>query len=171
LRLHGRRVGALGCAALAGRRPPRDLAAWRNPERHAMKCSGTSRAGAPCRWPRWGSSAFCLNHASAAGELEAVAEQRRRCLVAHAKMAERSTARRRKACSLRTEGDLLHELEVALLAVARSKESAIARANATTRIVAEAHAILSANLERTATEINELLDAHPELAQRIRAVQ
>jgi hypothetical protein len=130
-------------------------------------CTGTNKAGQPCRWHPWKGRTLCLNCAVRAGDPEALEEIRRRSKVGRARVQARSLAAAPKSCPLRTTEDRLSALERSALLLLRSKEGASTRARAMASLVHEARETVKGDQERTAEMINELLERYPELGRRV----
>jgi len=124
-----------------------------------MKCSNTG-----CRFSARYDGA-CVNHASATGHPEAIAEQKRRST-----RGQEVKKSGRVHFGLRTMAELLAPLESSLADVSRSSADAHTKAGAVVKLVGEARQILNAQkLEVENAELRGLLaEKYPELKKQLR---
>lgn len=137
----------------------------------ATKCSTVGPKG-PCTFVAE-YDGLCLAHGARAGHAQAREVLAARGRAGYAKAAANAEERKLTECSLRTMGEQLTVLERQVLRVENSGADACAKAGAIVKLVSEARATLkAAELERENAELKALLiEKHPELARRLKAVK
>lgn len=137
----------------------------------APKCTGTDKAGDPCKWSTWNDTPLCIACAARAGNADASAELATRSALGRKQQIKNRRARQISEAPMRSVDDLLTALERSMLRVENSGGDAIAKAGAVCKLVSEARAVLRAELLETENkELKKLLlERHPELARHLKA--
>lgn len=135
-------------------------------------CVTPKKDGGVCPWPLWNGTDKCLSHAAQAGDASACAEMRRRSDLSHEKRRENTRAAKRLSCDLSSWKGLLEEVQLVTLDVVNSGVGTAQKATCISRLVETALKVMTfAKLEKENAELKELLiDFHPELKKKLRAV-